>query len=613
MAEKREIILDFQVEQGDAFSDLERLKSSMVSLKQQQQELQKAYKAGNITLEEYSKEIVRVEALSKKQSATYNEVQRSVTGLKNPIKELTKSNQDLASSLKSTGDKLQGYGVNVGGLSTKLAQFASPAGAAVGLIGLLGSAYANSTVGAKDLEFAQNQLASATHLVSNAFAEMFSSAEDGEGIVSQFINGLLNKLNPAIGTLSNILAKSQERMQDLVRDELDVRAKMKERLDENNDLTVKLKESQISVNERLAIGNKIAENLKLNEAEILEVKQKQLDEIRLQRGVDKDNENLKTTEKKLVLEIAAEKSGIGRQLKTILTLESNITDEARKQAELNAKVFDRLKYVAPQEKVPSNEISEEDQLYIDSFGKTQEALTDITIDGEKSRADFEQAKREQTVQEDKEAKEKMAEQDRILYNVRASNIHATVTLNEYSNQQMLQATGDFLGQASRLFKKGTQAQKTLATASALIKTYQSAAEAYEAGVSIGGPYALAIGAAFAAVAVATGLANVAQIQGIEFAGGGYTGDGGKYEPAGTVHKGEVVWNQQDVAMAGGPQRANAMRPTYADGGIAGQAMANQISQQVGMAKQQAIQVFLGMKEFNEFNNKIDYKESLVTA
>ena len=32
--------------------------------------------------------------------------------------------------------------------------------------------------------------------------------------------------------------------------------------------------------------------------------------------------------------------------------------------------------------------------------------------------------------------------------------------------------------------------------------------------------------------------------------GGYTGDGGKYEPAGIVHKGEYVFNQDDVNRIG---------------------------------------------------------------
>lgn len=58
-----------------------------------------------------------------------------------------------------------------------------------------------------------------------------------------------------------------------------------------------------------------------------------------------------------------------------------------------------------------------------------------------------------------------------------------------------------------------------------------------------------------------------------FAEGGFTGHGGKYEPAGTVHKGEVVFSQADVAALGGAQTVDAMRPTskqnYYVGGIVG--------------------------------------------
>jgi len=65
--------------------------------------------------------------------------------------------------------------------------------------------------------------------------------------------------------------------------------------------------------------------------------------------------------------------------------------------------------------------------------------------------------------------------------------------------------------------------------------------------------------------------NVDNFSGGSWATGGYTGAGGKNEPAGIVHRGEVVWNQDDVKAVGGPSRANAMRPTagYANGGIVG--------------------------------------------
>ena len=57
-----------------------------------------------------------------------------------------------------------------------------------------------------------------------------------------------------------------------------------------------------------------------------------------------------------------------------------------------------------------------------------------------------------------------------------------------------------------------------------------------------------------------------------FASGGYTGAGGMNEPAGTVHKGEVVWSKGDVARAGGVGAVESMRR---GGGGRGSVVVNQ--------------------------------------
>lgn len=57
-----------------------------------------------------------------------------------------------------------------------------------------------------------------------------------------------------------------------------------------------------------------------------------------------------------------------------------------------------------------------------------------------------------------------------------------------------------------------------------------------------------------------------------FASGGFTGVGGKYQPAGVVHKGEYVFDQDAVKAAGGPGVLEAMRRGlrgYATGGYVG--------------------------------------------
>lgn len=57
-----------------------------------------------------------------------------------------------------------------------------------------------------------------------------------------------------------------------------------------------------------------------------------------------------------------------------------------------------------------------------------------------------------------------------------------------------------------------------------------------------------------------------------FAEGGYTGSGGKYQPAGVVHRGEYVFDQDSVRRAGGPAALDALRrglKGYAGGGFVG--------------------------------------------
>lgn len=58
-----------------------------------------------------------------------------------------------------------------------------------------------------------------------------------------------------------------------------------------------------------------------------------------------------------------------------------------------------------------------------------------------------------------------------------------------------------------------------------------------------------------------------------YSSGGYTGPGGKYEPAGIVHKGEGVLSQEDMRALGGPSAFESFRRSlhrgYASGGYVG--------------------------------------------
>ncbi|GFN25493.1 hypothetical protein ADE_11910 [Achromobacter denitrificans] len=86
------------------------------------------------------------------------------------------------------------------------------------------------------------------------------------------------------------------------------------------------------------------------------------------------------------------------------------------------------------------------------------------------------------------------------------------------------------------------------------------------GTAIGG--ALGGGGAPTAGQVAGATQGVNAGLPLSLSGGGYTGDGGKYEPAGIVHKGEYVLNQQATRRLGIPQ-LNRWNKGYSSGGPVG--------------------------------------------
>lgn len=129
-------------------------------------------------------------------------------------------------------------------------------------------------------------------------------------------------------------------------------------------------------------------------------------------------------------------------------------------------------------------------------------------------------------------------------------------IEQAKNQALLTGASDFFGNMTALSqsqnKKLAAIGKAAAITQATIDGYLAVQKALAA---FPPPFNFA---AAAAVGVAT-AANVANIAGIGFSGGGYTGAGGVNDPAGTVHRGEVVWSQADIRKAGGVATVEAMR------------------------------------------------------
>ncbi len=121
------------------------------------------------------------------------------------------------------------------------------------------------------------------------------------------------------------------------------------------------------------------------------------------------------------------------------------------------------------------------------------------------------------------------------------------------------------GEQSGAYKAMFLAQQGIAIAQAMINTELAATEALKLGPILGIPAAAVVrGLGYASV----GLIAAQTIAG--FSDGGYTGNGLKHTPAGIVHKGEVVWSQEDIKRWGGVSVVESMRQSkpsgYANGG-----------------------------------------------
>ncbi|OYQ81786.1 hypothetical protein B9T19_03750 [Ignatzschineria sp. F8392] len=127
-------------------------------------------------------------------------------------------------------------------------------------------------------------------------------------------------------------------------------------------------------------------------------------------------------------------------------------------------------------------------------------------------------------------------------------------------------------EASGIYKALFLANKAAAFANAIVSAQVAGVKAMEAYSSINPGMAMAMGKMITGV----GMVNAGIIAGTAlrgFATGGYTGHGGKYEPAGIVHAGEVVFSQDDIRRLGGVQVVESIRtgklPGFKEGGIVG--------------------------------------------
>jgi len=667
------IILDFQVETGDAISEMERTKKSILGLKEEQNALNKAYKQGVITVEEYASETVRVEQVLKKETTTYNTLSKAINVTSNSLdaqrlelsklaKErnaidrstvqgvkrfndlnasIKKLNDSIKESEESGGDFRRSVGNYAGGfqkafesikagipalagfksgqLGVNAAMSANPIGLVItGLTALKGLFGGNAEVADK-LSFAMSALSKGFGFIIDTIVSTVTSFDKlKEAITSpvQFLKNLANGTveaakagYDAAEAMDKFGVKQAEANREITLADIKIKS-----------LEKSLKDRTKSEQERIKIANEVAD---------LEIANSKRRESLAQQELE--NEQLRLKGKTL----SGEEEAKLIELQTAVYVEqSNVQiDEAQRNTRINI-LLDKEQKESSKEKTDSivgdlkRRQEEEDKALIareNSIQKEEERRRK-ELEGYDERVskvdEFTSSLSNAVSQQEKLDKEEQTENEKD-YNAQIEKGNKSKQREIDINQarlgtfaQLSQTLVLLAGKNKELAIAGIALERATAISQIISNTGIANAKAVAASpLSFGQPF-VGINTVSAALSIATVLAQAAQSLG-QFANGGYTGPGGKYEPAGIVHKGEVVFSQRDVSMMGGPQRVNAMRPTfkgYADGGIVTAASTGPINQSFAFRSAMDNQptIVASWKEATELNTRVQFKESLVT-
>lgn len=521
------ILLHFDIDEQPAVNSIKDLRQANSQLRAERDKVNISTKEGRELVDKLNTAIDKNNKVIKDNSSAL-EKQRQNVG-------------NYSKSIQEAAGNLNIMGTNVGALGTKLTSFLNPATAAVGIVTALGAAYARSSIGAKDLEFASNQLGAAVGILTDKFAGLFSSVEDGEGLLSSLLNGILFNLSPTLAVMSKISAQAVEDLNTIREQAGLVQAGVNERLANTADLMEDVPNTELTIQKRLEAAQKIRDNITDNTRDLLELKNKEIDAenfllaVRKSQGGDTGDNELRVN--KLIAERAA-----------LLTSESRQNTKIEKQVNAILKAEqNRLQVI--DEAATKKRLAEVKQPGISLAGET--ATGSLSTLGQ------------QEIKLSNDVTATVVRNDQIKGESAQQYVDRALALQE------AQAAGarDLAGTLAAIADEGTAAQKGLALTSIAINSGIGVSEAVKAGAGV--PFPANLAAILSGItAVLAGIAQAKSLLG--FAEGGYTGHGGKYEPAGVVHKGEWVAPQHIVKSPAAQPHLVAlerMRTGYADGGF----------------------------------------------
>lgn len=170
--------------------------------------------------------------------------------------------------------------------------------------------------------------------------------------------------------------------------------------------------------------------------------------------------------------------------------------------------------------------------YATWLNQQQQAITQSTVLNE-------QQKQQQLL-----ALQQQGQQNQQALNTTVYSAQMQSAQNSFSG--ITDAMGTMFGEQSVMYKAAFVTQKAFALAQAAVQLPMAMAQALS---SQPFPYNLAAMATVAGL-MATITSSISSAAAVGFASGGYTGSGGKYQPAGIVHKGEYVFDQESTNRIG---------------------------------------------------------------
>lgn len=570
-------------------------------------------------------------------------------------KELAQLNAEVTKSSKSAGlfkDQIGNYpqafaeatkginvyGISVGDVAGKMKSFLNPATALVGIVGLLGAAYSSSAAGAETLVRAQDRLRAGLDVVNNRVGN-----SKGGGIFGNVIDKF--DLGVALANLTNLTREAAEYEKTLVRIasiELEYQRELEKDLltqqglnktrerDAENFRRIR-DDSERSYEERLNAAKMVEESMKGIQDESLKILEKQIKSKENYAEVTGQVVNGEIKNKALNLEIIAIKNEMADKQEEV---NGKLTENYAAELAINKEIRDReeaykallvqmnqiAKYSPPP--VPGQPAMTDEQTVAQAQGGT--GIGDIpttlpTISDEELDALEDQYTR--ALEASDEYYIMKMQRDAEYRSWWGEYLVSLEAMQEQSTKQMYNDYQSFFSALSGLFDEASTERKAFALASIGIDTAEAIGGLVAASES-NPTNAVTFGAAGIGqylAGIARILANVAAAkQYLNFWDGGYTGDGGKYDFAGYVHKGEYVTPKHVMSRPEAKPHVAALENLrlkgYADGGIVTSQATTEVDTQLMAANalRDMPAPILSLSEFQKEYNKLLIKQDAST-